>query len=81
MSEGTVLRLIYYVNTCVGVWVDICAVIIHKQRILLDYIDVFDDLHFLKHVVLCNLAVITFRVYMLSVKLLLLISNLLLNFI
>ena len=43
--------------------------------ILLAYIDVFDDLHPLKRVALCNLAIIPFTVYMLSVQLLLLISN------
>lgn len=75
MSEGSVLMLIYCVNTCVGVWVDICAVWIHKQCILLAYIDVFDDPHSLKHVALGILAIIPFTVYMLSVQLLLLISN------
>jgi hypothetical protein len=42
---------------------------------LLAYIDVFDNLHTRKHVALGILAIIPFTLYVLSVQLLLLISN------
>jgi len=47
----------------------------NTQCILLAYNYVFDDLHPLKHVALGNLVKIPLTIYMLSVQLLLLISN------